>query len=105
MSAASLQLLGELTQIRTGKLDANASSPDGAYPFFTCAKETLRIASFSYDCDCVLVAGNGDLNVKHYKGKFDAYQRTYIVEPKNSSILDSRSFFIFSISTSKNSGN
>lgn len=95
MNTTTSQLLGELTQIRTGKLDANASSPDGAYPFFTCAKEPLRISSFSYDCDCVLVAGNGDLNVKHYKGKFDAYQRTYIVEPKNSSILDSRYLFHF----------
>ena len=72
--------LGDLTQIKTGKLDANASSPDGEYPFFTCSKDPLRISSYSYDCECVLVAGNGDLNVKYYQGKFDAYQRTYIIE-------------------------
>lgn len=72
--------MGDLTQIRTGKLDANASSPDGEYPFFTCSKDPLRISSYSYDCECVLVAGNGDLNVKYYQGKFDAYQRTYIIE-------------------------
>lgn len=72
--------IGDLTLIRTGKLDANASSPDGEYPFFTCSREPLHISSYSYDCECVLVAGNGDLNVKYYKGKFDAYQRTYIIE-------------------------
>lgn len=72
--------LGDLTQIRTGKLDANASSTDGQYPFFTCSREPLKIATYSYDCECVLVAGNGDLNVKYYNGKFDAYQRTYIIE-------------------------
>ena len=72
--------LGELTKIKTGKLDANAASEDGKYPFFTCSKEPLRISTYSYDCECVLVAGNGDLNVKYYNGKFDAYQRTYIVE-------------------------
>ena len=72
--------LGELTMIRTGKLDANAASEDGAYPFFTCSKEPLKISTYSYDCECVLVAGNGDLNVKYYNGKFDAYQRTYIIE-------------------------
>ena len=72
--------LGDLTKIKTGKLDANASSSDGEYPFFTCSREPLRIASYSYDCECVLVAGNGDLNVKYYNGKFDAYQRTYIIE-------------------------
>ena len=72
--------LGDLTRIKTGKLDANASSSDGEYPFFTCSKEPLKIATYSYDCECVLVAGNGDLNVKYYNGKFDAYQRTYIIE-------------------------
>ena len=72
--------IGDLTKIRTGKLDANASSEDGQYPFFTCSREPLKISSYSYDCECVLVAGNGDLNVKYYNGKFDAYQRTYIIE-------------------------
>lgn len=79
--------LGDLTKIRTGKLDANASSPNGKYPFFTCSKEPLRINSHSYDCECVLVAGNGDLNVKYYNGKFDAYQRTYIIEDNGNNQL------------------
>ncbi len=79
--------LGELTKIRTGKLDANASSVNGNYPFFTCSKEPLKISSYSYDCECVLVAGNGDLNVKYYNGKFDAYQRTYIIEANDSNKL------------------
>ncbi|UBX53243.1 restriction endonuclease subunit S [Acinetobacter pseudolwoffii] len=87
--------LGDLTQIRTGKLDANASSTDGEYPFFTCAKEPLKISSYTYDCECVLVAGNGDLNVKYYDGKFDAYQRTYIIESKNKDLLNVRYLFHF----------
>lgn len=90
-----LSNLGDLVRIRTGKLDANANDPDGAFPFFTCAKEPLRISSYSYDCECVLVAGNGDLNVKYYKGKFDAYQRTYIIESLNSEILDVRYLYHF----------
>ena len=87
--------LGELTRIRTGKLDANASSPDGEYPFFTCSREPLRISSYSYDCECVLVAGNGDLNVKYYNGKFDAYQRTYIIEGNESGKLYMPYLFYF----------
>lgn len=75
--------LGEYVKIRTGKLDANASSENGQYPFFTCSVTPLRIDAYSYDCECVLVAGNGDLNVKYYNGKFDAYQRTYIIESKD----------------------
>ncbi|MGM9607271.1 MAG: restriction endonuclease subunit S [Oscillospiraceae bacterium] len=79
--------LGDYVSIKTGKLDANAASPDGQFPFFTCSVAPLRIDTYSYDCECVLVAGNGDLNVKYYFGKFDAYQRTYIIESKNKSVL------------------
>ena len=79
--------IGDLTRIKTGKLDANASSEEGKYPFFTCSRETLKIDNYSYDCECVLIAGNGDLNVKYYKGKFDAYQRTYIIEDNSSGKL------------------
>ena len=79
--------IGDLTRIKTGKLDANASSEEGKYPFFTCSRETLKIDNYSYDCECVLIAGNGDLNVKYYKGRFDAYQRTYIIEDNSSGKL------------------
>ena len=87
--------MGTLTRIRTGKLDANASSENGTYPFFTCSKEPLRINSYSYDCECVLVAGNGDLNVKYYEGKFDAYQRTYIIESIDKSKLLVKYLYFF----------
>ena len=83
-----IKRLGDYCKIRTGKLDANAASENGKYPFFTCSITPLKIDSFSFDCECVLVAGNGDLNVKYYNGKFDAYQRTYVIESIDKSILD-----------------
>ena len=87
--------LGDYVKIRTGKLDANASSESGRYPFFTCAIEPLKIDRYSYDCECVLVAGNGDLNVKYYSGKFDAYQRTYIIESMDKTFLDVQYLYFF----------
>lgn len=87
--------LGDHVRIRTGKLDANAASENGQYPFFTCAVDPLRIDSYSHDCECVLVAGNGDLNVKYYDGKFDAYQRTYIIESLDKTILSVPYLFCF----------
>lgn len=87
--------LGSLVKIRTGKLDANANDPNGDYPFFTCSRDSLRINTYSYDCECVLVAGNGDLNVKYYYGKFDAYQRTYIIESLDKSILSVKYLYYF----------
>ena len=95
--------IGDFCDVKTGKLDANASSADGTYPFFTCSKEPLRIETYSYDAECVLVAGNGDLNVKYYKGKFDAYQRTYIItlkeHIKNISVKYLYKFFLLYVET------
>ena len=66
----------------TGKLDSNAAVEDGEYPFFTCSKEALRIDKFAFDQEALLLAGNnaaGKYDVKYYKGKFNAYQRTYVL--------------------------
>ena len=75
--------LGEITSIKTGKLDSNAAVSNGAYPFFTCDPTTLSIDKWAYDTEAILLAGNnasGNYTAKYYKGKFNAYQRTYIIE-------------------------
>ena len=74
--------LGDMCCIRTGKLDANAMVEGGKYPFFTCARERYTIDSFAFDTDALLISGNG-ANVgyiHHYTGKFNAYQRTYVLD-------------------------
>lgn len=95
MDTSLIRKLGDLVNIKTGKLDANAASESGEYPFFTCSITPLKINSYSYDCECVLVAGNGDLNVKYYNGRFDAYQRTYIIESKNKNYLNTKYLYYF----------
>lgn len=70
----------------TGKLDSNAAVDNGEYPFFTCSKETLKIDKYVFDQEALLLAGNnaaGKYDVKHYKGKFNAYQRTYVLSLKH----------------------
>ena len=76
--------LFEIAPIVTGKKDANFGAADGKYPFFTCAQEPIKAPSYSFDCDAVILAGNGDFNVKLYRGQFEAYQRTYVFSPYNS---------------------
>ena len=73
--------LGNVTPILTGKKDANFGTDDGAYPFFTCSQEPIKAPSYSFDTSAVILAGNGDFNVKLYRGKFEAYQRTYVLSP------------------------
>lgn len=77
-----LQALTEFFLFRTGKLDSNAATEDGEYPFFTCSRDDFRIDSYAFDCEALLLAGNNanaDYSVKYYRGKFNAYQRTYVL--------------------------
>ena len=74
----------------TGKLNSEKAVEHGQYPFFTCSQETFRIDSYSFDQEALLLSGNnarGIFSVKYYKGKFDAYQRTYVITIKNTKQL------------------
>lgn len=79
--------LGSIAPILTGKKDANYGTLDGNYPFFTCSQEPIKAPSYSFDAEAVLLAGNGDFNVKLYRGRFEAYQRTYVLIPSNADLL------------------
>lgn len=84
------QKLGDLVSFRTGKLNSNAAVANGDYPFFTCSQETYKTNTFSFDTECVLLAGNnanGVYPLKFFSGKFDAYQRTYIIEALDRNVL------------------
>ena len=73
--------LKEICKISTGKLNANAKVENGEYPFFTGQKMPNKIDRYSFDTEAVLMTGNGNVgNVHYYSGKFDAYQRTYVIE-------------------------
>ncbi|MEO0485534.1 MAG: restriction endonuclease subunit S [Pseudomonadota bacterium] len=83
-----LSLTDALT-FKTGKLDSNAAVEGGRYPFFTCAKEASTIDKFAFDGEALLLAGNNanaDYDVKYYKGKFNAYQRTYVLTLKSENL-------------------
>ena len=74
--------LGEVTElITTGKLNANAMEENGIYPFFTCNENPYKINTYAFDMEAILISGNGSQvgHINFYKGKFNAYQRTYIL--------------------------
>ncbi|HAU4285829.1 restriction endonuclease subunit S [Citrobacter freundii] len=83
--------IGDICNIVTGKLDANQAVKDGQYPFFTCAEFPESIDRYAFDDDVVLVAGNnarGNFHVSRYNGKFNAYQRTYVLTTKHGYDID-----------------
>lgn len=74
--------LGKICNINTGKLDANAMIDNGKYRFYTCAKEYSLIDKYAFDTEALLISGNGAYvgYIHYYKGKFNAYQRTYVLD-------------------------
>lgn len=103
--------LGTLCEIETGKLDANAMVQNGKYHFYTCAKEYYLIDKYAYDTEALLISGNGAHvgYIHYYKGKFNAYQRTYILKNFNKNIFYIKVFLEKNlkqrINTEKNEGN
>ena len=89
ISSTSTLTLGEICNITTGKLDANAMVVGGKYRFYTCAREYFEIDTYAFDTDALLISGNG-ANVgyiHHYCGKFNAYQRTYVLDGFQENIM------------------
>ena len=71
--------ISELLNVFTGKKNANETSVDGKYKFFSCAPESLLSDTYIYDGAAIIVAGNGAYTgrTRFYDGKFELYQRTY----------------------------
>lgn len=71
----------DIAKTVTGKHDANFATTDGNYAYFTCSADVLRCNDYAFDGKAILIAGNGNFNVRYYSGKFNAYQRTYVLMP------------------------
>ena len=74
-------LKDKVNNITTGKLDANAMVPNGKYRFYTCGKEYFKIDKYAFDDEALIISGNGENvgYIHYYNGKFNAYQRTYVL--------------------------
>lgn len=76
-----IKTLGDITFIKTGSKNNQDKSSDGQYPFFVRSQTVERINSYSYDCEAILVPGEGGIgSIFHYLNeKFDVHQRVYII--------------------------
>lgn len=71
--------------ISTGKNNANAEVKGGKYTFWTCDEFPKKIDKYSYDGKAIIISGNGSKvgHINLFCGKFDAYQRTYVLMNNN----------------------
>ena len=75
--------LGTLSDIGTGSNNREDACENGLYPFYVRSKEVLRINSYLYDEEAILIPGEGGVGeIFHYvNGKYGLHQRTYRVHP------------------------
>lgn len=52
---------------------------NGEYPFFTCGGKPFWIDTYAFDMDAILVSERQSGYINKYTGKFNAYQRTYVL--------------------------
>lgn len=71
--------LGEVARIKTGSRNNQDKKAGGRYPFFVRSASVERIDSYSYDCEAILIPGEGGIgSIFHYvNGKFEVHQRVY----------------------------
>ena len=73
-------LLGNIAKITTGSSNRQDSNLNGQYTFFDRSEDIRTSNIYLFDCEAVIVAGEGqDFVPKYFIGKFDLHQRTYAI--------------------------
>ena len=74
--------LGTVVSITTGKLNANEMVDGGQFDFYTSGVDVFKIDKAAFNGPAITVAGNGaNVGCLHLAdGKFNAYQRTYVLQ-------------------------
>ena len=92
-------LFKECCELKTGKLNSCNAVENGIYPFFTCDPQTLSINQYSFNQEAILLAGNnanGNFCITYFNGKFDAYQRTYVIKSLSKNLLTKYLYYYLS---------
>ena len=72
--------LGEVAKVTTGSSNREDSEDVGEYAFFDRSNDQRWSSKFLYDCEALIVAGEGkDFPPRYFHGKFDLHQRAYAI--------------------------
>lgn len=73
-----IKKLGELCDVKTGKANTEDAENEGVFAFFDRSKNIKRSNKFLFDCEALIMAGEGQTFFpKYYSGKFNLHQRAY----------------------------
>ncbi|SOD15950.1 type I restriction enzyme, S subunit [Fibrobacter sp. UWB16] len=83
----TIEKLGNVSNISTGKCNREDAEEDGEYPLFDRSQEIKKSSEWIKDCEAIIVPGEGtSFMPRYYWGKFNLHQRCYCIEPKDNTI-------------------
>jgi type I restriction enzyme S subunit len=87
--------LAKIAVIKTGGRNSQDKVEQGEYPFFVRSATIERINSYTYDCEAILVPGEGGIDsIFHYiNGRFDVHQRVYAITNFSSEVSGKYIYF------------
>ena len=72
--------LGDVCEISTGRSNTIDAKEKGKFAFFDRSKKIKRSDKFLFDCDAIIIAGEGQKFLpRFYSGKFNLHQRAYAI--------------------------
>jgi len=91
-----VKTLGDVARVTTGGRNNQDKDPMGEYPFFVRSDTVEKIRSYSYDCEAILVPGEGRIGeIFHYtNGRFDVHQRVYCISSFSEEISGRFIYFV-----------
>lgn len=90
--------IGALAQVGTGSSDRKDAVCDGNYPFYVRSKDVMRIDSYEFDEEALLIPGEGGIGeIFHYvNGKYALHQRAYRIHFTDARVHPRFAYFYFS---------
>lgn len=74
----AVRALGELAKVQTGRSNRQDADPEGDFVFFDRSREVKKSNRYLFDCEAVVVPGEGrEFVARYWVGPFDLHQRVY----------------------------
>ncbi len=72
--------IGAICTISNGKSNVQDNVQNGKYPLFDRSEVIKASNKFLFDCEAIIIPGEGRFIPKYYIGKFDLHQRAYALK-------------------------
>lgn len=89
--------IGVIAQVGTGSSDRKDAIYDGVYPFYVRSKDVMRIDSYEFDEEALIIPGEGGIGeIFHYvNGKYALHQRAYRIHFTDPRVHPRFAYFYF----------